>query len=77
MTFDDDYLQFRLSTGPLRMTCKSAGVDWPPPERIEVTGGPFSTPRFKRIRYSDITDDQRAGMTHVCRGAEYVHDTEA
>lgn len=74
MTFDDDYCQFRLTAGPLRITCKKLGVDWPPPEFIDITGGPFSTPRFRRLRYSAITDEQREGMTHVCRGAEYVHD---
>lgn len=74
MTFDDDYIQLRLSTGPMRVTCKQLGIDWPPPEVIEITGGPYSTPRFRRLRMSAITDEQRQGMTRVCRGAEYVHD---
>lgn len=73
MTFDDDYIQLALSTGPMRVTCKKLGIDWPPPEIIKVTGGPFSTPVFKRVRFSQISDDQRAGMSRVCRGAEYVH----
>lgn len=75
MTFDDDYIQLNLGKrGVLRQTCKELGVSWPPPEHIAITGGPFSTPTFKRVRYSAITDEQRKGMTHVCRGAEYVHD---
>lgn len=74
MTFDDDYIQLRLSTGPMRVPLKQLGIDWPPPEFIEITGGPFSTPRFRRVRFSQITDEQRKRMTHVCRGAEYVHD---
>ncbi len=74
MTFDDDYIQLRLTTGPMRVTCKHLGISWPPPEHIEIAGGPFSTPRFRRLRYSAITDEQRQGMRHLCRGAEYVHD---
>lgn len=76
MTFDDDYIQLRLSTGPLRIPCKQLGLTWPPPERFEVTGGPLSVPRFKRVSFSQITDAERARMTRVCRGAEYVHDTD-
>ncbi len=74
MTFDDDYIQLQLATGPMRVSCKHLGIDWPPPEFIEISGGPYSTPKFKRLRYSAITDEQRAGLTHVCRGAEYAHD---
>lgn len=75
MTFDDDYIHFCLSTGPLRATCKELGLNWPPPERIVVVGRPLSSIVFRRIRHSQITDDERRAMTHVCRGAEYVHDT--
>lgn len=80
MTFDDDYIQLRLLVGPLRATCKSLGLDWPPPDVIEIAdidgvyvGKSPAPTRFKRIRFSQITDEQREGMTHVCRGAEYVH----
>lgn len=73
MTFDDDYIQLRLSTGAMRVTCRELGISWPPPEFIQVTGGPFSEPTFRRVRYSQITDEQRERMTRVCRGAEYVH----
>lgn len=76
MTFDDDYIQLRTPNGPLRVTCKQVGCDWPPPELIGIAGGPFSTPVYRRIRYSQISDEQRAGMTRVCRGAEYVHESE-
>lgn len=78
MTFEDDFVQLNLPNGrgPLRQTCKALGVDWPPPEFIALAGGPFSTPVYRRVRYSEITDEQRQGMTHVCRGAEYVHDHE-
>ena len=51
MTFDDDYIQLNLGKrGLLRQTCKKLGVSWPPPENIAITGGPFSTPCFKRVR---------------------------
>ena len=75
MTFDDDHIVLRLSTGRMRVPLKQLGIDWPPPEYFQITGGPFSEPIFKRIRFSQITDEQRAGMTHVCRGAEYRHAT--
>ena len=77
MTFDDDFIQLRLSTGPLRVTCRQLGIDWPPPERIAITGGPFSVPVFRRVSCSDITDEQRQEATRVRRGAEYVHDVGA
>lgn len=76
MTFDDDYIRLLLATGPLDVTCKALGIDWPPPEFIEVKG-PLSTPTFRRVRYSQISDEDRAEMTHVCRGAEYRHATRA
>ena len=41
-------------------------LPWPPPETIEVYGK-----QWKRLRYSKITDEQRAKMEFVCRGAEY------
>lgn len=72
MTFDDDYVQLRLSTGPLRLACKLIGLDWPPPEFIDFDG-PTSVMRFERMSFSQITDAERAGMHHVCRGAEYIH----
>ena len=66
MTFDDDmaYLQF---DGGLKIVPISAlGLSWPPPEKIEVAGFPM-----QRTRLSSLTDEQRKGMTHVCRAAEY------
>jgi hypothetical protein len=66
MTFDDDFCQILLPGKPRRYTCKSLGYDWPPPEEIVWAG--FN---FVRIRYSQITDEQREEMTNVIRGAEY------
>jgi len=67
MTFDDDYIRLRFDWGHRDLRCKAAGLDWPPPETIEVL-----TFRFRRERMSTLTDEQRADMKHVCRGAEYV-----
>ncbi len=67
MTFDDDFCQFETEFGaPMRFTCKELKVEWPPPEFIELM-----IFRFKRESFSQITDEQRDGMTHVCRGAVY------
>jgi hypothetical protein len=66
MTFDDDLLQFEFDGGTKRTTCKAIGIDWPPPEIINFAG--FD---MQRHSMSNISDKQRAGMTHVCRAAVY------
>lgn len=66
MNFDDDFVRLHTAVGTKNILLSSLGLDWPPPERISVNGTPF-----ERIRMSDITDKQRADLTHVCRGAEY------
>lgn len=71
MTFADDFVVLVFDHGIVRQPCKSLGLEWPPPERIEMFGF-----QFKRERYSHITDEQREQMTHVCRGAEYMPSTE-
>lgn len=71
MTYDDDYIRLQFDWGYKDLTCKAAGFDWPPPEVIEVM-----TFRMRRRRHSSITDDERKGMTHVCRGAEYTIDSD-
>lgn len=68
MTFDDDFIRI----GMIRPTLKSLGLEWPPPPFIEINNhGELPNRFFKRVRYSEITDEQRADMTHVARGAEY------
>lgn len=75
MTFDDDHIQLQLSVGRVQATCRELGLSWPPPERIAVlVGEPLSAFAFRRIRYSQLTDDERQKLTHVCRGAEYERD---
>ncbi len=66
MTFKDDFCRIHFSSGHKNITCDSLKIGWPPPKIIDFGG--FN---FKRIRYSQITDKQRNGMTHVIRGAEY------
>jgi len=66
MIFDDDFVRLYFDGGAKTTTCRSIGVDWPPPEELNIMG-------FIMVRrnYSGITDEQRAAMTCVCRGAEY------
>lgn len=71
MTFDDDYIQLNQPNGPIRFTCKSAGFSWPPPAELEIESTLHGVIKFKRLSYSSLTDEQRAGMTHVCRMAQY------
>ena len=66
MTYDDDMMCFNFSHGVVRQSCKQLGVEWPPPEKVELFGFVF-----ERLRMSGITDEQRADMTHVLRAAEY------
>lgn len=67
MTFDDDFLQLEFDGGTKRVTCRSLGLDWPPPERINVMGFDMD-----RESHSQITDAQRQELTMVMRGARYV-----
>lgn len=66
MTFDDDSLFLETPSGRKVIRCKSLGLDWPPPEQVFINDVPYL-----RIRLSSITDEQRADMTHVLRGALY------
>ena len=70
MTFDDDFVQVDTLAGARRYTLKSLGLEWPPPERIEVMG--FG---FQRASMSEIPDEARAGITCVCRGAAYESES--
>ena len=66
MTFDDDFCKMELENGQRMFTCKQLGYTWPPP--ADIVWGGF---HFVRVSYSQITDEQRGEMTHVCRGALY------
>lgn len=66
MTFDDDFVLLHTASGPRRPTCQSLGITWPPPETLEILGL-----IWVRARMSSLSDEDRQGMSHVCRGAEY------
>lgn len=66
MTFDDDFCRIWFLTGAKNIPCKNLNINWPPPDKISIEGFEFS-----RTRFSNITDEQRETMDHVCRGAEY------
>lgn len=67
MTFDDDMIQLEWPAGQVqRFWCANHCISWPPPEEIQFFG--FT---WVREKMSQITDDQRKDMTHVCRGAVY------
>lgn len=83
MTFDDDFI---LVEGG-RYSVANLGLSWPPPETLRlVFGSPSmvfeqivrgvavdaSGVEYRRLSHSAITDEDRAGMTHVARGAEYL-----
>lgn len=40
--------------------------EWPPPKFVRFNGK-----IWRRMTFSGITDEQREGMTHVVRGAQY------
>lgn len=68
MTFDDDF----VLVGGVRATLKSLGLEWPPPPFMRINmHGELDDLFVKRLRMSEITDEQREKMTRVCRGAEY------
>jgi hypothetical protein len=84
MTHEDDMIVLHTETcGTIRVTCKKVGIDWPPPiylafdDKGRLTDAlPVDGPHllFKRVNMSQITDEQIASMSHVCRGAEYERD---
>ena len=69
-TYDDDYLQLEAARPDLpymrRMAVRDLGLHWPPPEQIFYDGEVW-----ERQTFSQLTDEQRAGTTLVCRGALY------
>lgn len=68
MTFDDDFMRCGLMDAPL----KQLGLEWPPPAFLHIRNhGELPDLYLRRVSYSEITDEQRARMTHVCRGAQY------
>lgn len=76
----------RLTDGPAAINAVAWNGAWPPPEELwaanfddarlltlEPISDDIESHRYTRVRYSALTDEQAAGMTHVARGAEYEH----
>ncbi len=73
MTFDDDFCQFEHDGRMWRTKLRDLGFEWPPPPTIEDETESLPGVRlWVRESISQITDDDRAGMSHVARGALYV-----
>ena len=68
-TFKGDIVRLPTAAmGDLNIPLVKLGLEWPPPEELA-----FSGLLYRRIRCSQITDEQRESMTHVIRGAEYEY----
>lgn len=68
MTFDDDFVRIPMTMGNVNITLTKLGLEWPPPEEVNFYGL-----LYRQVRCSEITDEEREGMTHVARGAEYEY----
>jgi hypothetical protein len=66
MTFDNDMIKIETLSGPRYYKVKDVGLEWPPPEKIDFLGFPF-----QRVSISLLTDEQRANLSFVLRGAHY------
>jgi hypothetical protein len=64
----DDMLQLTWPGGETtNVKLVNADLDWPPPKTFTMAGV-----TWEMVSCSVITDEQRATMTHVYRGAAYV-----
>lgn len=70
MVEDSDFMQFEVHGDVVaRLLCCTHGVDWPPPEYLEI-----GDVTFKRISMSEVPDAD-AMLLNVARGARYIrHD---
>lgn len=67
MTFEDDFIQLEFGEGVMRRAaCVKNNIEWPPPQTLNIYGI-----MFERVSMSQITDEERSNMSHVCRGALY------
>ena len=65
-TLESDFCKFEgPDTG--MVTCIKLGVEWPPPEKINLNGT-----EYQRVQMSKLTDEQATEMTFVARGAMYA-----
>ena len=79
-TYDDDFARLHLAVGTVDLPLFKMGLSWPPPERLYLErDGRFREAReddelpyvMSRVSCSGLTNEQRDGMSHVARGAEY------
>lgn len=82
-TYDDDMVRLHLLVGSPTIPLKELGLEWPPPERLAMdpeTGvreaRDSDDDPLVRVNCSQITDEQRADMTNVFRGAEYRYEKD-
>lgn len=80
-TFDDDSIRVEGQV----YSCRSLGLEWPPPLNLHIVLGtnrlaggiavvdqPLpGTVLYRQVNRSQLSDDQRAEMTHVFRAADY------
>ena len=81
MTLEYDFIQLdTLFFGKVRITLKSCGMEWPPPEIIisdstgnlyEAEEGDNRREMFQRYSMSALTDEQAEKCPNVARGAAY------
>ena len=78
-----DHILINMSVGPVRILFDDLEFDWPPPERLymdrtdglrEAIEGDEAAFIFKRIRMSELTDEQMLTCSQIARGAEYVYE---
>ena len=88
-TYDDDFIRLNMITGPATLPIGQFGFEWPPPEYLHLSEdglkgldglkGVHSLPTdeqdavFVKVRQSEITDEQRADLVYIARGAEYEY----
>jgi hypothetical protein len=65
-TFDDDMVRIEMQGGTKMFRCKDLGIDWPPPEELDIHGFVFV-----KVGQSQLTDKMMETITNVIRGAQY------
>jgi hypothetical protein len=65
-TLESDFCKFEGPDSGM-VTCTKLGVEWPPPEKINLNGT-----EYQRVQMSKLTDEQATEMSFVARGAMYT-----
>jgi len=82
-TFPDDFVRLHtVIMGTINVPMGAIGLEWPPPEFIVLGEGGTARAAadddppeaiMRRVRMSEITDEQRRNWSRVARGAEYTY----